>query len=132
MNPDTTSIAGYSKTVGADAEVFLDAQQRPVAVSEEHPLPVKIVAGLELEFKNDLGNPLPVTGPLTDAQLRATPLPVSTSFTIPPHNDVEIAYSLTAFPSKPTYMTFRLNGTAVFWLMFTYDAAGNLTRIQPD
>jgi hypothetical protein len=53
-------------------------------------------------------------------------------FTIPPHNDVAIQYSLTAFPTKPTYMTFRLNNTPVFWLMFTYDAAGNLTRIQPD
>jgi len=57
---------------------------------------------------------------------------VSTGFHIPEHNDVEIQYALTAYPSKPTYMTFRLNNTAVFWLMFTYDAAGNLTRIQPD
>lgn len=40
MNPDTTSIAGYSKTVGADAEVFLDSQNKPVVVSEENPLPV--------------------------------------------------------------------------------------------
>jgi hypothetical protein len=95
----TAYIGGHSRVVDASAEVFLDEQNNPVAVSEDNPLPVSFTAN---------------------------------GFTIPPHNDVEIAYSLTAFPSKPTYMTFRLNGTAVFWLMFTYDAAGNLTRIQPD
>ena len=31
----------------------------------------------EVEIKNDEGNPIPVTGPLTDAQLRATAVPVS-------------------------------------------------------
>jgi hypothetical protein len=62
------------------------------------------------------------------------PLPVSFSngFVLPPHNDVEIQYSNSAYPDKPTFMTFRLNGTAVFWLMFSYDESGNLTRIQPD
>lgn len=99
MNPDTTSIAGYSKTVGADAEVFLDAEQKPVAVSEENPLPVSFTAN---------------------------------GFTIPPHNDVEIQYQNVAFPTKPTFMTFRMNGTPVAWFFLTYDAAGNLTRIQPD
>jgi hypothetical protein len=64
-------------------------------------------------------NPLPVTG-------------LSNGFTLPPHNDVAIQYANTSFPTKPTYMTFRLNGTEVFWLQFTYDGAGNLTRIQPD
>lgn len=36
-----------------------------------------VTTGVELEIKNDLNNPLPVSGPLTDAQLRATPVPVS-------------------------------------------------------
>jgi len=31
----------------------------------------------EVEVKNDAGNPVPVSGPLTDAQLRATAVPVS-------------------------------------------------------
>jgi hypothetical protein len=96
MNPDTTSIAGYSKTVGADAEVFLDAEQKPVAVSEEHPLPVKIVSGLELEFKNDQGNPLPVTGPLTDTQLRATAVPVSGTVSV---SNQPTSMSVSNFPA---------------------------------
>lgn len=33
--------------------------------------------GSEVEVKNDQGNPIPVTGPVTDAQLRASPVPVS-------------------------------------------------------
>lgn len=33
--------------------------------------------GGRVEVDNDLGNPLPVTGPVTDVQLRATAVPVS-------------------------------------------------------
>lgn len=38
---------------------------------------VNLVSAIEVEVKNDVGNPLSVIGPLTDAQLRATPVPVS-------------------------------------------------------
>jgi hypothetical protein len=62
----------------------------------------------------------------------AKELDSQSGFVIPPHNDVEIQYGNEAYPDKPTFMTFRLNGTAVFWLVFTYDESGNLTRIQPD
>lgn len=31
----------------------------------------------DIEIKNDVGNPVPVSGPLTDAELRATAVPVS-------------------------------------------------------
>lgn len=98
MNSDTTHIGGYSKTVGADAEVFLDEEQKPVAVSEESPLPVAVLSG----------------------------------FRLPAHNDLEVSYTEIAGGNKPTYMTFRLNGTEVFWLVLSYDSAGNLLRIQPD
>jgi hypothetical protein len=64
-------------------------------ISTSNPMPVTVVSGIELEIKNDTGNPLPisgpvnvtnfpssqaVTGPLTDTQLRATAVPVSGSF----------------------------------------------------
>ncbi|KAA2237655.1 hypothetical protein [Salinarimonas soli] len=40
-----------------------------------NPMPVAITS--EVEVKNDAGNPLAVTGPVTDAQLRAAPVQVS-------------------------------------------------------
>lgn len=96
MNADTTFIGGFSKTVGADAEVFVNEEGRPTAVSHENPLPVKFLNG----------------------------------FALPPHNDVQISY--VSGTDKPSYMTFRLNGVEVYYLQFTYDGSGNLTRIQPD
>lgn len=36
----------------------------------------------EVEIKNDVGNPVLVSGPLTDAQLRATPVPISGTVTV--------------------------------------------------
>jgi hypothetical protein len=73
-------------------------------ISASNPMPVNIVGGVELEFKNDSGNPLPVSGtiavsnfpatqpisgtvtadtglsqPITDTQLRASAVPVSVS-----------------------------------------------------
>jgi hypothetical protein len=36
----------------------------------------------EIEIKNDAGNPLPVSGPLTDTQLRAAPVPVTSAGTL--------------------------------------------------
>jgi hypothetical protein len=61
------------------------------------------------------------------------PLPVEVQgFQIPPHNDIEITNSDVNGTQKPTYMTFRLNGTIVFYLQLSYDSNGNLTRIQPD
>jgi hypothetical protein len=62
----------------------------------------------------------------------AKELDSQSGFVIPPHNEVEMQYNNEAHPTKPTFMTFRLNGTAVFWLALSYDQGGNLTRIQPD
>lgn len=59
-----------------------DTQLRASAV------PVSISSSVEVEVKNDSGNPLPIsgtvtaTGPLTDTQLRATPVPVSGTVTV--------------------------------------------------
>jgi hypothetical protein len=100
------AIVGQTRSaVDPTAGFYLDKNGNPIPVTEETPLPV-ILAGN-------------VTG-------------LSNGFIIPPHNDVEIQYALSAYPTKATYMTFRLNGTPVFWLMFSYDQGGNLTRIQPD
>jgi hypothetical protein len=76
-------------------------------------------------FLDESGNPVAVS--------KATPLPTFTQgFQIPPHNDIEITNSDVNGTQKPTYMTFRLNGTPVFYLMLSYDGNGNLTRVQPD
>ena len=64
---------------------------KPVAVNEDDPVPVTIVGASsvtmtgpvtvsnEVEVKNDTGNPIPVSGPLTDTQLRTSAVPVSGS-----------------------------------------------------
>lgn len=56
-------------------------------VSDTNPLPVVVKDGItitgpvtvsnEVEVKNDAGNPVPVSGPATNAEMRAAPLPVS-------------------------------------------------------
>lgn len=97
-NNNRVDVAGFSKVVSADAEVFVNEEGKPTAVSHDNPLPVSF----------------------------------SNGFVLPPHNDVEVQYQNGAYPDKPTYMTFRLNGTEVFWLALTYDQGGNLTRILPD
>lgn len=38
---------------------------------------VAVTSSVEVEVKNDSGSAIPVTGPLTDTQLRATPVPVT-------------------------------------------------------
>lgn len=50
-------------------------------------------------------------------------------FTIPPHNDVVMAYANAGFPTKPTTITFKFNGTTVYILLLTYDANGAATRV---
>jgi hypothetical protein len=61
---------------------FLGLDGKARSVSKSEPLPVDIgqnvsvTMGAEVEVKNDSGNPVPVSGPLTDAQLRATAVPV--------------------------------------------------------
>jgi hypothetical protein len=47
-------------------------------VSAANPVPMQLQGAVaEIEFKNDTGNPIPVTGPLTEAQLRAAAVSVS-------------------------------------------------------
>ncbi len=68
------------------------------------PISVSIASGIELEFKNDSGNPLPVTGPVTDTQIRATALPVSLA-SVPSHpvtNAGTFAVQTTDVNGKPT------------------------------
>jgi len=54
--------------------------------------------------------------------IQATALPTST-------NPINL-YG--AFPTYPTYMTFKQNGTPVYYLALTYDVNGALTRVQQD
>lgn len=86
-------------------------------------LPVTADAEVFLDAE---GNPVPAS--------HQNPIPMinRSGFIIPAHNDIEITNSDVNGIQKPTYMTFRLNGTAVFYLQLSYDSNGNLTRIQPD
>jgi len=95
---DITTIGGFTKPVGADAEVFLDPQGNPVAASAQNPLPVTFLSGLQ----------------------------------IPPYNDVVFQYNNSSYPTKPTYITFKQNGTEVYYLDLSYDANGALTRVFQD
>jgi hypothetical protein len=53
-------------------------------------------------------------------------------FVIPAYNDVVLQYSNTEFPTKPTYITFKQNGTNVYYVALEYDANGALTRVFQD
>lgn len=50
-------------------------------------------------------------------------------FNIPAYNDVVMAYANAGFPTKPTTITFKFNGTTVYILLLTYDANGAATRV---
>lgn len=51
------------------------------------------------------------------------------SFNIPPYNDVVMLYQNASFPTKPTFITFKQDGTIVYRVTLTYDANGALTRV---
>jgi hypothetical protein len=50
-------------------------------------------------------------------------------FNIPPYNDVVMLYQNASFPTKPTFITFKQDGTIVYEVTLTYDANGALTRV---
>ena len=54
---------------------------------------------------------------------------LTTGFAIPAYNDVVMAYANAGFPTKPTTITFKFNGTTVYILLLTYDANGAATRV---
>jgi len=54
---------------------------------------------------------------------------LTTGFAIPAYNDVVFQNNGNG---DPTEITFKLNGTPVYYLAFTYDGNGYLTRIQQD
>jgi hypothetical protein len=57
---------------------------------------------------------------------------LSTGFAIPAYNDVVMLYQNEAFPTKPTFITFKQNGTPVYYVFLTYDENGALTRVAQD
>jgi hypothetical protein len=61
-----------------------------------------------------------------------TGVPVTAGFVIPPYNDVELQYQNGAYPTKPTYITFKQNGTPVYYIYLEYDANGAVTRVAQD
>jgi hypothetical protein len=62
----------------------------------------------------------------------SNPLPVVQGFTIPAYNDVEFQYQNGAFPTYPTYITFKQNGNAVYYIYLEYDGNGALTKVAQD
>jgi hypothetical protein len=57
---------------------------------------------------------------------------LTTGFAIPAYNDVEFQYQNGAFPTYPTYITFKQNGNAVYYLYLQYDVNGALTKVAQD
>lgn len=57
---------------------------------------------------------------------------LANGFAIPPYNDVVFQYNNSSFPTKPTYITFKQDGTDVYALDLSYDANGALTRVFQD
>jgi hypothetical protein len=57
---------------------------------------------------------------------------LSTGFAIPAYNDVVMLYQNASFPTKPTFITFKQNGTPVYYVFLTYDENGALTRVAQD
>jgi len=107
------------------------------AVVAADPLPVNIQgATLTLdaegvEIKNDVGNPIPVNdaggsltvdGPLTDAELRATAVPVSgtvntlTGLDIPKHDNIALTYT----GENLTSVAYKVGASTVATLTLAY------------
>jgi hypothetical protein len=97
----------------------------------------------EVEIKNDDGNPIPVSdaggsltvdGPLTDAELRATAVPVSgtvnvlTGLEIPEHDYIDLSYTGSNLTGV-VYKTGGSGGTTVATLTLVYDGNDNLTSV---
>jgi hypothetical protein len=97
----------------------------------------------EVEIKNDDGNPIPVSdaggsltvdGPLTDAELRATAVPVSgtvnvlTGLEIPEHDYIDLSYTGSNLTGV-VYKTGGSSGTTVATLTLAYDGSDNLTSV---
>jgi hypothetical protein len=97
----------------------------------------------EVEIKNDDGNPIPVSdaggsltvdGPLTDAELRATAVPVSgtvnvlTGLEIPEHDYIDLSYTGSNLTGV-VYKTGGSGGTTVATLTLAYDGDDNLISV---
>jgi hypothetical protein len=128
------------------------------AIVAAAPIPVDIEgATLSLsadgvEIKNDVGNPIPVDdaggsltvddgggsltvdGPLTDAELRATAVPVSgtvnvlTGLEIPEHDYIDLSYTGSNLIGV-VYKTGGSGGTTVATLTLAYDGNDNLISV---
>lgn len=72
---DAAGVTQTINTTPSGGQALAAASLPVVLASDQTSVPVTISA--EVEVKNDAGNPLAVAGPLTDEQMRATPVPVS-------------------------------------------------------
>jgi len=84
-----------------------------------------------IESKMDTANGI-ATGQAADtAAIKSSNTKVA-GFSIPPYNDVVMEYTNGSFPTKPTEIIFKQNGTPVYYLALTYDVNGAVTRVQQD
>lgn len=91
-----------------------------------------------VEVSNDGGNPLAISGtvtadigldqPLTDTQLRASPVPIVEGLSIPTYNHMSLSYSGNNL-SQVIYKVGGVNGTTVATLNLSYDSNNNITSI---
>ena len=127
--------SAYQNAIGAEVPVKLTpAGAVPVTLSGES---ITVTVPAAVEITNDAGNPIPVSGPVTDAQLRATAVPVSG-----PMTDAQMRATAVPVTGPVTDAQMRASllkvapavdsaGTAIApdsWShVYAYDGSGNLT-----
>ena len=100
----------------------------PALSSGRIPVDIGAISLGDVEIKNDAGNPVPVSGPLTDTQLRATAVPVSGTVTATgPLTDTQLR--ATAVPVSGPLTDTQLRATAVP-VSGTVAATGPLTDTE--
>ena len=103
---------------------FIGADGFASNVSPSSPLPVNIgsatlsVTADGVEIKNDVGNPVPVSGTVNTL----------TGLEIPDHDYIALTYTGTNLTGV-VYKTGGSGGTTVATLTLTYDGSNNLTSV---
>lgn len=126
------SLATGSNTIGAISNTGFNATQSGLWNVSVNNFPSSV------EIANDSGNPIPVSGtvtantglsqPLTNTELRASPIPIIEGLSIPSYDYMSLTYSNSNL-SQVIYRTGGVNGTIVATLNLSYDLNNNVTSI---
>jgi hypothetical protein len=93
LETNSLEMLGTNQDIAVAAQAIQVATEAPLYVDDlgDHYQRVKVAFGEADTVTNaSATNPLPVTGPLTDAQIRATPLPVSGTVTTTGLTDTQL------------------------------------------